>query len=237
MVQKLIAGAAFERPVTLRVRFKKIGSLQYISHLDLVRTMTRVIIRSGIPVAYSEGYNPIPRLSFAAPLSVGIESEVEVMDIRVTHPVDLSLTVRSLNENLPLEMQVYDAYYAETKPTAIDHVSYLIKIKEETPATEERAALLSSVLAEKPLTVLKNTKAGRRETDVSPVIRTAEVSLLGEEYLLSVSLFAPNASFLNPDYLIRALSERTGLLSGSRAKEYYTVLRTGFFLEDGKEFR
>ncbi len=237
MVQELISGPAFPRPATLRVRFRKTGNLQYISHLDLVRTMTRILLRAKIPVAYSEGFNPIPRLSFAAPLSVGVESEVEVMDVRITHPVDLSLVVDRLNKHLPLEMTVYDAYYAETKPNAIAYVSYLIKIKEAALPKEERRKAMEETLLGKPLTVVKNTKAGRRETDISPMVRSVETAIEGEEYFFRITLFTENASFLNPDYLVRALHEKNNALSGERDREHYTVLRTGFFLADGTPFR
>ena len=51
----------------IRLKFKKTGRLQYISHLDLVRTMHKVIIRAGLPLWYTEGFNPKPKMIFAAP--------------------------------------------------------------------------------------------------------------------------------------------------------------------------
>ena len=67
----------------IRFRMKKMGSLQYISHLDLVRTMHKVIVRAKLPLWYTEGFNPKPKMVFAAPLSIGTESECEFMDIRL----------------------------------------------------------------------------------------------------------------------------------------------------------
>ena len=60
--------------VTLRFKFKKLGKLQYISHLDLVRTMNKIIVRAKLPLWYSEGFNPKPKMIFAAPLSICTES-------------------------------------------------------------------------------------------------------------------------------------------------------------------
>ncbi len=58
----------------IRLKFKKTGNLQYISHLDLVRTMHKVIVRADLPLWYTEGFNPKPKMIFAAPLSIGTES-------------------------------------------------------------------------------------------------------------------------------------------------------------------
>ena len=68
----------------LRVKFGRGRKLKYISHLDLMRLWERGLRRAGVPVAYSEGFNPRPRLSFASPLAVGTTSESELLDILLT---------------------------------------------------------------------------------------------------------------------------------------------------------
>ena len=236
MVQMIASEAPFLQPKILRVVFRKIGNLQYISHLDLMRTMTRVIIRSRIPVAYSEGFNPIPRLSFAAPLSVGVESHVEIMDIRITHPVFLDAAMTSLNENLPPELRVSEVYMAETKPRDIAFASYEISIYREG-ADDALASCVERALSARPLTVLKKTKTGERDTDISPLIEDLSVKTGDGCVSVSVMLRVENASFLNPDYLVRAISETGGIFTGEKDKEYYTILRTGFYLNDGSRFR
>ena len=99
--------------VTLRVRFTKVGSLQYISHLDLVRTMNKILVRAGLPLWYSSGFNPKPKMVFAAPLSIGTESLTEFMDIRLTHRIPAEKVVECLNKNMTEEMQVTEAYYPD----------------------------------------------------------------------------------------------------------------------------
>ena len=69
--------------VALRIKFTKTGALQYISHLDLHRTFSRLLVRLGVPIWYSEGFTPHPRLVFATPLSVGAESLCEYVDVYV----------------------------------------------------------------------------------------------------------------------------------------------------------
>ena len=84
----------------LRFKFIKRGSLQYISHLDLVRTMHKVIVRAKLPLWYTEGFNPKPKMIFAAPLSIGTESECEFMDLRMNEYIDPSEAMARINANM-----------------------------------------------------------------------------------------------------------------------------------------
>ena len=71
------------QPMQIRAKFYKIGMLQYISHLDLMRTMTRTLTRAGIPAWYSQGFNPRLKITFSLPLSIGTQSECEFFDIKL----------------------------------------------------------------------------------------------------------------------------------------------------------
>ncbi len=68
----------------LRIRFSRGEEVKFISHLDLMRMWQRVMQRADIPLAYSEGFNPHPRLALAAPLPVGVTAQSELMDIVCT---------------------------------------------------------------------------------------------------------------------------------------------------------
>ena len=86
----------------LRLTFSKDGPAQYISHLDLVRTFERSLIRASIPVAYTKGYNPQPKLQFAAPLPLGFTSSCEVLDLWLVRRIDQNEAFVSLGEKLPI---------------------------------------------------------------------------------------------------------------------------------------
>lgn len=236
MVQTLKIGAPYEKPATLRVFFRKVGALQYISHLDLVRTMTRVVIRARIPVAYSEGFNPIPRLSFAAPLSVGVESEYEILDLKITNEVEPKEVMEALNRNLSDELSVFAVAMAEHKVKDAAYAAYTLTLH-----VGERSAELSekvaSILTQKPLTVLKKTKSGEREVDLSPLVKSASCACEADDIKVFLELLCDNASFLNPDYLVGVLKDRLGILSSDDLSQHYRIVRTGIFLPDGTLFR
>ena len=237
MVQMIFDGPVLESPKTLRIRFQKTGALRYISHLDLMRTMTRVIARVHLPIKYTAGFHPIPHLVFSAPLPVGAESPNEFLDVAVLRDLDPSAIVPLLNAELPEGLAVNAAYFPTTKFQAIAAAEYVVSI--HTPAASpETAKFCGDVLSEKPITVLKRTKAGEKNVDVSPAVLSVESAYDAEggNIVLKIRLRADSGSFLNPDYLLRYLSDQTGLLQGSPLEEWYTVVRSHIFDANGEDF-
>ena len=92
---------ASERVERLRFRFSKTGSLALLSHLDLVRLMERALRRSGLPVSFTGGFHPLPRVQFALALPLGAEADGEWMDIEFTAPVPPEQALAQLQPQLP----------------------------------------------------------------------------------------------------------------------------------------
>jgi radical SAM-linked protein len=85
----------------LRLRFSRGEELKYISHLDLMRLWQRALRRAGIALAYSEGFNPHPRMSLAAPLALGVTSEAELMDIVLAKFISPHTFTTAVGRQLP----------------------------------------------------------------------------------------------------------------------------------------
>ena len=196
----------------VRVRFFKIGNLQYISHLDLIRTLSKVVVRTRLPLWYTEGFNPKPKISYAAPLSVGTESLCEYMDIRLTDYVPEEEVLAALNRNLTDEMQVTDVCYPQTKLTDLCWIAYEIRIH-TAGVCDELAKACEEVLTADEVLIRKTGKAGEHTVDIRPAIRSASVACEGEELVLRCVLRSDATAFLNPEHLIRLLKERCGILS------------------------
>lgn len=234
MVQMILSDTA-EPSYAVRLRFFKRGSLSFIAHLDLVRTLTKSIARAGIPVRYSEGFNPHPRLSFSSAMSIGLESDCEFLDIRLTKTVDPALMMQAFNEALTSEVQATEAYLPETKFTDIAYSSYEICITTEG-ASEALAAACERAF-EGPVVVFKRSKSGDKDTDISEGIRSVSVTAEEGSILLRAVLKADNAGFINPEYLVTHLKNTCGILAGNPLRERYTVLRTGLYFADMTPFR
>ena len=200
----------------LRVRFHKTGRAQYISHLDLGRTMRTAINRAQIPVKYSEGFNPHPKMSFALTLSVGTESICDFMELKLTVPPHCEEIVRALRANLTEDLYVEDAYVPERKPSDIAWSEYEIVF---SPEGDEHVPVFSEIICDKPLVITKRTKSGEKTVDIRPqILRFSQ-----DGNRLTCVLCADNTNYLKPDY-IAALANVTD----------YTVMRRRVLLADGE---
>ena len=224
--------------VAVRIRFEKTGALQYISHLDLHRTFCRLLVRKGVPVWYSEGFTPHPRLVFATPLSIGAESVCEYMDVFVVgsaETVDPDVIRWKLTESDIDGLKITAVYFPETKFSTITHSTYTIRIR-TAHADAELAERCEAALHASPLVVRKRTKSGEKDVDISPQIKTVSVTFDGECLSLQACLCADSMHFLNPEYLIRILKEKGLILCGDPAEEEYSILRTAVLCGE-KDFR
>jgi len=111
--------------------YNKNSPARWLSHLDLIRTLELAIRRSGIPVAYSQGFNPRPRLSFGPPLPLGATSAAEIAALRLDHPADPRELLERLNAQLPAGLEITDARdIPDSDPAlpAIHGSSYVVRV-------------------------------------------------------------------------------------------------------------
>lgn len=223
--------------VTLRIRFKKLGRLQYISHLDLVRTMSKILVRAKLPMWYTEGFNPKPKMIFAAPLSIGAESMCEFLDVRLVKKLPPKDVIEILNKNMTSEMQVLEAYYPTEKFTELKWLKYVMKVKSNMDSTL-LAEKCNEIFAKEEIFVLKKTKSGEQTVDIKPLIHSATARAEGELAVLDLTLSADQSKFLNPEYVADVLRDNLGILADETiATEYYTILRVSAHKDDMTEFR
>ena len=219
----------------IRFRFKKQGSLQYISHLDLVRTMHKVIVRAKLPLWYTEGFNPKPKMIFAAPLSIGTESACEFMDIRMNEYIDPIEAMNRINANMTSEMQIIEAYYPESKFTDLKWMSYRMTVR-TLDLTDSLVEKCNAVLSAPTIEVQK--KNSDKTTDIRPLIKSASAVKDGDTIVIDTVLSADPSAFLNPEYVIKALRDGAGILSSpDLTKEDYEIIRLNAYFEDMSEFR
>ena len=224
--------------ITLRVKFKKVGSLQYISHLDLVRTMHKILVRARLPLWYTPGFNPKPKMIFAAPLSIGTESICEFMDVRLIDDIAPDEAMRRLNANMTEEMQVIEAYYTESKLTELRWLSYDFAIRTDR-ADAELAKRCCDALLSDTVNVEKKTKPGEPTvlTNIRPLIHSIEGECRDGIIYLRAVLSADQSAFLNPEYVIKALRSSVGILSNPvLTEEYYSIMRTHAYRADMTDF-
>ena len=185
----------------VRFKYSKTGRAKYISHLDLMATIQRSFLRSGINLKYSEGFNPHPYMSVALPLSVGCESLCELMDVSLTDGVIPD--IKSIK--LPEGIKIHDVYLPVRKFSEISWVEINGAMHYDNQASDDTLKLLQERFSEESIVISKRTKRGLKDLDIAPFIKDVDLKNgKGIEITAKISALNPT---LNMDDLINALSK------------------------------
>jgi radical SAM-linked protein len=204
----------------LRFCFEKNGPAAYISHLDLMKALQRSFVRAGIPVKYSQGFNPHIEMSIVVPLSTGYETRCDLCDLDLVVDELPENFVDSLNAVMPWGMKVLHAGPADRPVRDIACCSYEIVL----PAGDAGAM---KALFDQPVLLEKRSKRGRKEVDLRDYIKQLTFTAEGDKTLCRCVLLAGNDS-LNPMYLTQAL-KNAGLVEREAVAKY---VRTGILDEN-----
>ncbi len=215
---------------SIRIRFSRGEEVKFISHLDLMKVFERAIRRSGLPLAYSQGFNPHPQMVFGMPLSVGMTGSGEYADFELVSEVVPEMFVKRLNEALPEAIRVTAAAAKKTKSNIMASIAgadYIMElyVREQLPA-KEAIKSFNGMMQRDTIPVIKESKGkeGRdtfKETDIKPLIISVSLEAMQETRpgyedfktaLIAKARFrAGNAANLRPDLFIKALSEQAGI--------------------------
>ncbi|MCQ2462847.1 MAG: TIGR03936 family radical SAM-associated protein [Clostridia bacterium] len=194
----------------VRIDFTKIGESKYISHLDLMRCMSRAVRRARLPMWYTEGFNPHPYMSFALPLSLGMESECESMDIRIEGDMTNEQVFSALKAVMPAGIDIIRVREPVFDPKAIAFGRFVVTFTGEFQPGEF-SALLVSLLEGGSLKSEKLSKQGRhkvmKEVDVSANIKQYKVNTAENAVLLEVVLPAGSTVNINPSLVADAVKK------------------------------
>jgi radical SAM-linked protein len=161
-------------------RFAKGEAVKYISHLDLMRALERGMRRARLPLAYSQGFNPRPRVSYASALSVGHTSEAELMAVALTQPMDPAELRQALNASLPEGLQILQAWVApphkpKTSLGEIDTAEYIVAVVGalEGVDLEKRAG---EFMAQDEARITRVRDKGAKDIDLRPLVGAVTVA-------------------------------------------------------------
>ena len=157
----------------LRVRFCRGEEVKFISHLDIMRLWQRALNRAGVPLAYSEGFNPHPRMSLAAPLALGVTSEAELMDIVLAKWASPHSFTAAVSRQLPPGIEILQVYQIPlTMPSLQSQVHYAeYRVALETQkGQKDIESAITSLLATKQLPWQHQRDTGPRHYDLRALI-------------------------------------------------------------------
>lgn len=192
----------------LRIRFAKGEALKYISHLDLNRTWERVFRRAGLPLAYSQGFNPRPRFQIAAALPVGVTGSAELVDLWLTEELAPDEVVARLDAASPPGLEILGAEPVELPAPSLQSVlraaDYRAVVR--SPEAAEAIRIRVQVLLAAPALLRQRQHKGRLQTyDLRPLIQEVSVEPGEGCLLLQMRLQASPQGAGRPDEVLDAL--------------------------------
>lgn len=213
----------------VRAVYEKRGRAKYISHLDLNRCMQRTFKRSGLPIWYTEGFNPHIYINFALPLSLGYESSVEVMDFNMTEEISFEEIKEKLNAVMPEGLKIIKCYEPLTKHTAIKAADFKIEFKGNG---EKIGAEFQRFMAREKINAVKKTKRkGEQLIDLKPDIKVVSEFASDEKYILVLRLPAGTEKNINPSLVTDLFEEFS-----ENPAEIVSVERVQIISEKNEEF-
>ena len=201
--------------------FEKNQRIRHIGHLDIQRAVQRGLRRSGLPVAYSNGFNPHIQVTFASALSTGACGKREIMDVKMAEAVEASTFLKKMNEAMPPEMQLSEARIIDDRHPALmaslKAADYQIQI-----LTEEFAEILihaiPQMLAQEEIVTVRKTKSGMKDTDIKPLI----LGLKSDGDTLYTRLVLTEKEACKPNTLISALRQTAGIQEDTEIRTLVT---------------
>lgn len=214
-----------ERKQRLRVWFGKLGGMALVSHLDLVRLFDRALRRASLPIAFSGGFHPSPRISPASALPLGTTSSGEIVDFELTEPLEPATFLEKLAAQLPTDLPLYRVLEVDVKaPSAtqlLERAEYTITVSvlaEESEGADGAIAQkppvaewVEKILASDAYWWEKTSKSGQKTQvnlrDRLEELELVEISAEGTAILRYTGSCRNDGTLLRPEHLIEMLEQ------------------------------
>ena len=205
---------ALAEPLRVRVKFKKMGDMRFLSHLELKETVARALRRASLPVRYSGGFHPMPKINFLNPLPVGIESECEYVDIEFSGGVQAVKIPERLNADFDKGLEFLNASVISLQLPALSATmkrsKYIIRVKNGPLSSEDLAidfnglgGLVKDFVNQSTIDLQIQRKGKTRDIDIKPLLEGLSVTSDGAiELILNSSGEGPG---VKPYEVIQAL--------------------------------
>ncbi|MGL4875565.1 MAG: TIGR03936 family radical SAM-associated protein [Clostridium sp.] len=199
------------------VKYTKESDIKFISHLDLLRTIQRAVRRSGLPVHYSQGFNPHMATAIAQPLSVGVYSDGEYMDLILDEEIDLEEIVNKLNESSARGVKFIKSTFIpapkqnEKKiPQAmalIDGARYIIKVKYKDMKNFDSE--MKSLEEKSEWNIIKRSKRSEKEVDIKPMVKEMKYWQKENEGVFNILISAGSREHLSAELFVELIKRET----------------------------
>ncbi len=201
-----------------RITFTKQGALRYTGHLDLHRLWERAMRRAGLPIAYSQGFHPQPKISLAAALPLGFSSRAEVLDVRLNEEMSVEEISTRLKCNLPPDIQILKVASVEERAPALQTQTLSAAYDVHLMEAVDRSGLTRRVEELMNAESLPRERRGK-SYDLRPLIEM--ISVITEpngKVWLKMTLAAREGATGRPEEVLSALQIEAGTARVERTR-------------------
>ncbi len=193
----------------LRLVLSKKKQIKYISHLDLSLAWERALRRAEIPIAYSKGFNPRPKMQFASGLPLGTTGAAEILDIIVLNPLDPVQALAQISPALPMGIGIDTIEEVPLKSPALQallrQADYRVVVETELLA-DELTKRIDDLLAAEKIIQIRKRRQKQEEFDLRPMLHELQLgSVVAGDAQLSMRVTAGQFGNLRPEAVLKAL--------------------------------
>lgn len=215
----------------IRVVFTKTDRARFISHLDLLRCMQRAIKRAGLPIQYTNGFNPRSYIMFPLALSLGLSSQCEIMDFTLTECVSFDEVKMRMNNALPDGLKVVSVSTQNKKHTEIAFAQYDAKISSNMPVSELLLNFNNFLSMDKIEIEKFSKKKVLTNIDIKPDIQIINTLSDDDTLVVTLKLPAGTQSNLNANLVFEAFEKCMNV-----DIKNISIERTKILCLDGEDF-
>lgn len=226
----------------LRLKYCKTPEGRFLSHLDLLRTMQRVFRRAGLPLAYSEGFNPHPKISYGSALAVGVTSDGEYLDIELREEIAALEVAKRVDKVVPPGIKLLEVKELKGRPDAlmaiINMASYRVEVNLERAVSQGDAdEMLAKLLEQENILVTREGKKGLRNIDIRAGIYNVTAQVGEGKIIFLMDLQTGSEGNVRPEEIITWLSTQILQPKGIDIKGNLRIHRIGLFMRDNDGIR
>jgi radical SAM family uncharacterized protein/radical SAM-linked protein len=209
------------RKIMVRLQYTREKEIIYISHLDIIRMFVRALNRAEIPVAYTTGFSPHPRLSFGHPLNIGVLSKAEFLDIELEKPMALDILIQRLNKVLPTGISIVKAVFIPQKTSAlttvVDFIRYEVNgipyISQET---------IDTFMAKDIVWIHRKRQNKEKMINIREFVKTIQLrdTVPENRFNITLEIRTTDTGTCKPEEIIKVLAPEAKITSCVRIAQY-----------------
>ena len=215
------------------IHYSRSAGLEYLTHLDMIRLWQRALRRTGLPLVYTQGFNPHEKFSLAIPLSVGMTSTAEYLEVilaKLLKPEDIR---SKLQEALPAPIKIQEVRLSPYKQALTPQVA-LLEYQISWPGALGNIAQLqkkiAGFLAEKEHKFLKKGKKLTKEIDIRGKVQALELQEKDGEHMILMQLKVDQQGSVKPEEVMQVLGGEPGPLKVHRQATYFRSPQGEYYL-------